>query len=859
MITSKVRKRIQDLSSDYYARLQIIETKARQLLEFSQAGSHITFTPHGLSHISAVERNYDWLLPDSDLHSFNSSELFCLICATFFHDALMIPHKQGDEPDAREHHTQRAHDFLIKNRDLLALSIHEVDAIAQVIRAHHVYDLTEIPDRVILGPEIVDLRKLGACLSLADISHADSSRAPEIVFKHLELNEDSRFHWRRHLQISGITREEDAILMSALTFSSDGSKAVEDYKEAIEQQLKIVRPYFDTVLKPIKRVELTDRRLESPLDQTLQFQTNTPAILKLLIDGVYEREDVFIRELVQNSLDSCLLRRAKQQRRNVVYEPQILLTTFYERGQFKAFRIDDNGIGMDLNDVQDTVLWIGNSISSRDDITALLQQTLRKNLIATFGIGLLSCFKASSNITVRTQKENETPLQFKLTGVSDSVKPERSSDRSIGTSIIVELSDTKANEIDPEEAVDYYFRYVKQVSLKTLSLEWSQQLAATSREELFRIALTESEPVKGEPYSWSKESHIGFDIFGEDFNGSIWFEKGNFKSLVDYEGSVDILNEGIFVVNEPTTEWFPNYMSFCNAVLNFSSKAISLPAGRDRVIKDERFRSKAKELTDKSFSLIEELVRHTNSKDGRERDFAALVLASIYSKSDKDSRERMLKRMDDYRVRRYKREDRLSLQELMNTPAQTIYIQYTKGRWVQELTVVDGKQLYHKEDDFVELQAAMMAQGNHPVISTVREDTDQAYLEADLIKAYFKKAKIKVVDLTQDNVLEGKYRSKPVPSSVRQEVGPITKFIEVSGLPNKKAWRVGNELWINLANPTMRSVYDTLQKDILEPEVLRLTLILLSLMSYHLDDASRKIASWLEEYSSMTASRDFLS
>src|ERR1700742_759233 len=125
MITSKVRQRIQDLSTDYNARLQVVEAKARQLLEYSQGGTHLSFTPHGLSHISAVEKNYDWLLPDSDLRTFNASELFCLLCATFFHDALMIPHMPGDELKARQEHIERARDFLLKHRDFLGLSIHE--------------------------------------------------------------------------------------------------------------------------------------------------------------------------------------------------------------------------------------------------------------------------------------------------------------------------------------------------------------------------------------------------------------------------------------------------------------------------------------------------------------------------------------------------------------------------------------------------------------------------------------------------------------------------------------------------------------------------------------------------------------
>lgn len=849
MITSKLRKRIQDLSSEYYARLQFVETKARQLLEFSQGGTHLTFTPHGLSHISAVERNYDWLIPEGDLATFNSSEIFCLLCATFFHDAFMIPRKSGDESEARDQHTQRAHGFLLTQRELIGLSIQEADAISQIIRAHAVYDLSEIPERVVLGNEVVDLQKLGACLSMADISHADSSRAPEIVFKHLDFDESSRFHWRRHMQISGITREEDTILMSALTFSEEGAEAVRDYKRSIEDQLRIVRPYFETVLRPIKRVELMERRLESPLDQTLQFQTNTPAILKLLIEGVYDREDVFIRELAQNSLDSCLLRRAKEERRNIQYRPQVLMTIFYDdQAECRAFRIDDNGIGMDLNDVQDTVLWIGNSISSRDDIVSLLEQTVRKNLIATFGIGLLSCFKASSNIFVRTRKENETPIQFRLTGVSDNVKPEKSADESIGTSIIVEISPEKTDSLDPLASIQYYFRQVGQVDLKYLELEWDLDLAVKSREELFRIATTEASAVKARQYFSGGQDAMGISLLGEDFNGSLWFDREeHVETVIEYEGSVDVLNEGIFVVTEPTTEWFPRFMSFCDGVLNFSSKAISLPAGRDRVIKNELFRARTKELANNSFALVDQVVIGTHVADFKARDFAALILSYMYSSADVISREHLLRRMEDYRVRRYKSGTRISLDDLIKSGVPTVYLEYTKGKWVEALNIVDGKQLFHREDDEVELQAAMLAQDDQMVISTVREDMEASVLEARLIKAYFENSNVEVIDLTETNVLEGKYKSRPVPSSVRKEVGAITKFVEVAGLPNKRGWKVGNEFWVNLANPTMRTVYDALQDDHPTDTKLKLTATLFKIMSYRLDDAVQVIASWLNE------------
>lgn len=847
MITSKVRQKIQELSNDYYTRIQVIEPKVHQFLEYAQGGSHIVFTPHGLSHISTVERNYDWLIPDTDLCGFNASELFCLICATFFHDALMIPKRVGDETSARENHIQRAHDFLLVNRDLLGLSIHEVDAISQIIRGHGVYNLEELPARVVLGNEVVDLRKLGACLSLADICHADASRAPEIVFRHLELEEESAFHWRRHVQISGITREEDTILMSALTFSEHGETAVEEYKEAIEQQLEIVRPYFDTLLKPIKRVQLEQRRLESPLEQTLQFQANTPEILRILIDGVYDREDVFIRELVQNSLDSCLVRRAKQMRRNIPYEPQILLTTYedYGTGQTKAIRIDDNGVGMDISDVQDTVLWIGNSISSKSEIINLLQQTLGKNLIASFGIGLLSCFKISNRITIRTQKENETPLQFKLTGVSDNINPEKSLDTFIGTTIIVELLESKEKDFDFYEAVHHYFRQVSQVKIKTFELEWDTELLSTSREDIFKIALTEATSIQPFLYFESAE-RLGnsFEMHGEDFSGAIWLPAPDIASIVKNDGSIDILNEGIFVTNEAADEWLPAHMSFCEAVFNFSPGIIRLPAGRDRVIKDEKFRAIKQRISDKSYGFIETLVSKTHKKDDKEREVAAIILSYMYKTADTDARERMLKRLDDYRVQRYKREDRLTLKELSNL--EKVYIQYKQGRFVSDLTEFDGKILYHKEDDFVELQAAMLAQEYQVVITASRDDSDESILEANLIKAYLEPASCTVIDLMETNVLEGKHRSKPVPSLIRQEVGSIVKFIEVTGLPNKKSWKVGNEVWINTANPTMQGIYKELQRFPAEPSNVALVTILFNLLSYRFEESIQDLTSLIK-------------
>jgi len=129
---------------------------------------------------------------------------------------------------------------------------------------------------------------------------------------------------------------------------------------------------------------------------------------------------------------------------------------------------------------------------------------------------------------------------------------------------------------------------------------------------------------------------------------------------------------------------------------------------------------------------------------------------------------------------------------------------------------------------------------NALVISAVRSDKEEiGVLEADLLKAFFEAAQIRVVDLVEVNVIEGRQRSRPVP---RQQLGQYVKFVEIRGLPNKKAWKVGNEVWFNPANPAVQSVYQTLTKNEIHYETVRAAKAFTSILSSRFDEALEIIA-----------------
>jgi len=842
----KVREALSIQKPEYYSRLQVVESKAKQLLEYSQGGAHLTFTPHGLSHISAVEDNYDWLLSDQDITGFNPMELFCLLSATFFHDALMIPPQLGGEASARKEHATLARDFLMKNRDAVGLSLHEANAIAEIIKGHALTDFDELRDEIVIGSSLVEIKKLAACLSLSDICHADASRAPEIVLHLLELDEESTYHWRRHLQISGITRKSERLLMSAITFSDQGSSAVEEYVTAIRRQLAVVRPYFDSMLYRITGVDLQEQRLKSQLDVTLRFQANTRAILDILIEGVYQRQDVFLRELVQNSLDACHLRLAKYMRRGEIFGSRIVISLLHDKNNLRAVRVDDNGIGMDVGDIQDTVLWIGNSVSKRTDVKKLLTDTTGKNLIATFGIGLLSCFKVSRAVDLNSSKEGRNPVRVKMSSITDEIKPTESNDRSTGSTFIIELREDSALELDMDQAIEYYFRMVQQASIEVLHLDWGAVSAGYTRDDIFKIATTEAEIKKSIIPNTPESCLVFHQLKGDDFLAWFWIISGS-EGLPLEEGTIDILNEGVFVSEDPAGDWLPECMAFVRGVINFSAGAVDLPVSRDKVVSNKKLQIKQAIIADKMIYLIDRLVETTNSGSVTKAklgtaDMAALTLTKCLMGADDSLRERIVRRLDNYHIAYFQKdahERDAALGAIRDGNPGQVYIHYSQGRWVNELCIFDGRTLYDKADDLTSLQAALLRQNGEVVLAAVRADrNDERCLEAYLLKQYFKTHAVRVVDLTEKkDAVSGILKPKSLPRSIKAAIGKNVKFIDVDGLPGKRSWRVGEEVWINVANADMRLIYRLLQRTDLSSRRMDLVNALLELVAHRFEDA----------------------
>ena len=833
-----LREALQRRSQRLYNRFTVLESNARALLEYSQAGAHMTFTPHGLSHVTSVEKNYDWLLCDTDIDLFNCEEIFILLSATYFHDAMMIPKYMGNENEARQKHAQLATEFLRKNHEKLGLQLNESVVIGQVIKGHSVNTMSELENEMVIGNDIVNIHKLAACLSMSDICHADESRAPWIVKAHLELDDESEYHWSRHLQISGITRNGNNLVMSAITFSKDGENAVNEYKKMIENQLIICQPYFNTVLSPLREVKLSISSLASPLEQSYKFNANMPEILSLLIEGVYSQKSVFIRELVQNSLDACMVRQARSRKANIIYNPQIVLTLYNNGKQVQALRVDDNGVGMSIKDIKDTFLWIGSSIRQNENIVSLIEETMGKHLIATFGIGILSCFSVASHIYITSCKENETPIEFCIKGISDTITPKESNDSVQGSTFYIEFDNRKYDEtIDKiRDTLSYYFKDIHQADLCYMELPIDDNSLTRTRDMIFSMARSEAKKVQPEGFD-SNNIIYSKQIIGENYSGLFWIN-GSGEESISRSGTLEILNEGIFVVKDSIKNWLPRYLSVFNGRINLSAKTLDLVASRDAIRENEKATAFRDELRHKSLALFSGLVKK-QSQERSSNEMLSILIMDMYRQIDTDSINEVLRKLDPYCVKLSGTDKFIALKDIVDT----VYVEYPAGRFVEELTVFERKKLYHKSSEFVQLQTSLMLQSGKQVLTAVYNDSKShaianSLCEINLIKAYCKRKGIEVVNLVEQNIIEGMYRSKKIDSYSRELLGPNVKFVEISGLPNKKTWVVGSDIWVNISNPFMRAVYNVLNNPQSGLQQKKVAKAIIENLCYKFDDAT---------------------
>ena len=335
---------------------------------------------------------------------------------------------------------------------------------------------------------------------------------------------------------------------------------------------------------------------------------HTENIFPIIKKSLYTDHEIFLRELISNSVDAISkLKMASLagEARGEVPEPEINLAIDKEN---RTLSITDNGIGMTGDEIKKYINQV--AFSSAEEFINKYQKSAN-DLIGHFGLGFYSAFMVAKKVEIDTlsYQEGATPVHWCCDG-SPEFELTDSSRSQIGTTITLTLMDEEGEYLEPariRQLVKTYSDFMP-VPIKidgevinqqrALWKESPQNLTKEDYLEFYRYLY----PFQEEPLLWV---HLNTD-YPFLLNGILYFPK--LRPDVDVsKGQLKLFCNQVFV-SDHCEEIIPDFLMPLRGVID--SPDIPLNVSRSALTKDRTVRRIAdfiaKKIADRLKSLYNE-------------------------------------------------------------------------------------------------------------------------------------------------------------------------------------------------------------------------------------------------------------
>ena len=255
-------------------------------------------------------------------------------------------------------------------------------------------------------------------------------RTPSVLFSHLAVkNPVSLNEWKKHQSINAWTISPKRILFSAQCEHPAIEATILAFCNQIDEELRngtvilsnlsddgmgINMETYKIPLPP----QVDRRKIQAKKDiisgkpiyryHDTKFSLSKKQIIDLLMGTkLYGKPEVALRELLQNSIDACLLRQKLSELWGIEYTPKVKVS-LYTKNNVDYLQVSDNGVGMNQHIIDNYYTNIGCSYySSREFSDLMVSFKSSFTPISRFGIGILSCFMVCDSMEVTTRRIRE--------------------------------------------------------------------------------------------------------------------------------------------------------------------------------------------------------------------------------------------------------------------------------------------------------------------------------------------------------------------------------------------------------------------------------------------------------------------
>ncbi len=354
--------------------------------------------------------------------------------------------KECDFIAIRALHADNAKNLLsesFKDQNSITINIHGNDSylnhygnlIGRIAASHH-WDIEDVESK--LKKQVnpmsgmpkewkINGQKLACILRCADAGHIDDGRAPDSIYKSLDVNGVSRNHWESQNHLAQVCEDENDKTKLCITSSYPFKKeefaawnvaydAVRIFDEELKKSNNLlianhIKEFPHNGVSGASSKEDLAKYIETDGWQPCNFGVHTSNI-KYLIDNLggsklYGEEYmllVALRELIQNARDAIHARHTMDES----FDYGRITIIFKKEGTKRIIEVEDNGIGMSMDCIKHSLLDFGSSYW-KSSLSKYENPGLRSKgfkSIGQFGIGFYSVFMVANSVEVITKRYN---------------------------------------------------------------------------------------------------------------------------------------------------------------------------------------------------------------------------------------------------------------------------------------------------------------------------------------------------------------------------------------------------------------------------------------------------------------------
>lgn len=308
---------------------------------------------------------------------------------------------------------------------------------------------------------------IAVILRLADIIDFDPKRTPSVLFSHLAVRHPvSISEWKKHQSVNAWTISKDRLIYAAQCEHPAIEATIRGFCNLIDDELKNCNLILSSINNPYNNDDTSHYKIDLPKQvdrskiravkdiltgepiyeyQDTKFELAKNQIIDLLMGtALYGKPEVALRELIQNSIDACLVREKLSKAWGENYVPHIKVS-FYSKNSIDYLEVYDNGIGMDQHVINNYYSNVGSSFyKSREFYELMSEIDVNFRPISRFGIGILSCFMVSDSLEVDTKKviskyKYANPIKLMVEGYDSIFYTTKGERTEPGTTTVLQL------------------------------------------------------------------------------------------------------------------------------------------------------------------------------------------------------------------------------------------------------------------------------------------------------------------------------------------------------------------------------------------------------------------------------------